>query len=119
MPTLPLADRTDSAGQVVPLTAGETWLSEPEFMPREAIRIAAEVYAEHLNGTPTLVVKIRQGAISTPEMIDRGVTSPAVFEVFTEDQKALVSDDVVGHYVQLELVCTDAPVRATVALVAR
>ncbi len=69
--------------------------------------VSVEIQAEPNQGVPgaDLVLKIRQANIPEGTLSDRGVTSPTVLVNLAAAQRTVTADDVVGHYLQVELAC--------------
>jgi hypothetical protein len=103
------------------LAVGETYLSEPMFIPSYAIRLSLEVRAARVTSVaPTLTVKLRQGNTEAATLVDRGVASPAALAAIGATGAAvLLTDDVVSCWYQVEIACTVAPCQVTAVAGAR
>lgn len=103
--------------------ADGAWQSQAFFMDRAAIRIGLDVSVTPQSGAATVDVKIRQG-VSAGDLApagllpDRGVTVPASFASASTAVREIISDDVVGTWVQFEI-SSDAPVFVTAYACAR
>lgn len=84
-----------------------TWESTPVqsgvgWIPSEARVITAEVYARPADGNPSVDVRILQGVRRTA-LVDREVPVPSSLATLTAEARELISDEVVGNYVQFEV----------------